>query len=240
VAAPAGAGGLGARGIRRLLQGLHPRRLSGGALPGGDTRAPLPLPPVDVRRAHRGHARLRPGPAAAPPAADRVRSGRAAPRAIGLPRAGRPGILEPPMMRRVVQGLDDRLAAASFARRALRKAFPDHWAFMLGEIAMYCFIILVLTGTFLTFFYVASTQKVIYHGPYAPLRGHEMSAAYASVLRISYEVRAGLVMRQIHHWAAAWSSRRSPPTFSACSSRAPCRGPGRSTGWSVPRSCWPG
>ena len=106
------------------------------------------------------------------------------------------------MMRRVVEGLDDRLAAASFARRALRKAFPDHWAFMLGEIAMYCFIILVLTGTFLTFFYVASTEKVIYHGPYAPLRGHVMSAAYASVLRISYEVRAGLVMRQIHHWTA--------------------------------------
>jgi len=106
------------------------------------------------------------------------------------------------VIRRAVEGLDDRLAAASFARRALRKAFPDHWAFMLGEIAMYCFIILVLTGTFLTFFYVASTEKVIYHGPYAPLRGHEMSAAYASVLRISYEVRAGLVMRQIHHWAA--------------------------------------
>jgi ubiquinol-cytochrome c reductase cytochrome b subunit len=106
------------------------------------------------------------------------------------------------VIRRAVEGLDDRLGAASFARRALRKAFPDHWAFMLGEIALYCFIILVLTGTFLTFFFVASTETVTYHGPYAPLAGRHVSAAYASVLRISYEVRAGLVMRQIHHWAA--------------------------------------
>ena len=98
--------------------------------------------------------------------------------------------------------LDDRLGAASFARRQLRKAFPDHWAFMLGEVALYCFVILVLTGTFLTFFYVGSGREVVYDGPYEPLRGAEMSAAFESVLRISFQVRAGLVMRQIHHWAA--------------------------------------
>ncbi len=106
------------------------------------------------------------------------------------------------MIRRLVFWLDDRLGAASFARRALRKAFPDHWAFMLGEIALYCFVLLVLTGTFLTLFYTASGQDVTYSGPYAPLAGVRMSAAYDSVLRISFEVRAGLVMRQIHHWAA--------------------------------------
>ena len=106
------------------------------------------------------------------------------------------------MIRRLVFWLDDRLGAASFARRALRKAFPDHWAFMLGEIALYCFLLLVLTGTFLTLFYTASGQDVTYRGPYAPLDGAQMSAAYASVLRLSFEVRAGLVMRQIHHWAA--------------------------------------
>lgn len=106
------------------------------------------------------------------------------------------------MTRRLVGWLDDRLGAASFARRALRKAFPDHWAFMLGEIALYCFVILVLTGIFLSFFYVASAREVVYDGPYEPLRGAHMSAAYESVLRISFEVRAGLVMRQIHHWAA--------------------------------------
>ncbi len=106
------------------------------------------------------------------------------------------------VMRRVVVWLDDRLGAASFARRSLRKAFPDHWSFMLGEIALYCFIMLVVTGTFLAFFYVASPREVVYQGPYEPLRGAEMSAAYESVLRLSLEVRAGLVMRQIHHWAS--------------------------------------
>lgn len=109
------------------------------------------------------------------------------------------------MIRRLVLWLDDRLGAAAFARQALRKAFPDHWAFMLGEIALYCFILLVLTGTFLTFFFTASGQDVVYHASGAvdaSLDGVRMSAAYASVLQISFAVRAGLVMRQIHHWTA--------------------------------------
>ena len=87
-------------------------------------------------------------------------------------------------------------------RSALNKVFPDHWSFMLGEIALYSFLVLVLTGTFLAFFFAPSAQQVIYSGPYAPLQGAEVSQAYASVLRLSFEVRAGLVMRQIHHWAA--------------------------------------
>jgi ubiquinol-cytochrome c reductase cytochrome b subunit len=107
-----------------------------------------------------------------------------------------------PVMRRIVLWFDDRLGAATFARRALRKAFPDHWSFMIGEIALYSFVILVLTGIFLSFFYAASPREVVYRGPYEPLRGETMSAAYESVLRISFEVRAGMVMRQIHHWAA--------------------------------------
>jgi ubiquinol-cytochrome c reductase cytochrome b subunit len=106
------------------------------------------------------------------------------------------------MIRRLVMWLDDRLGAASFAKKALRKAFPDHWAFMLGEVAMYSYVLLVLTGIFLTFFFTASGEDVVYRGPYGPLRGVRMSAAFASVLRLSFEVRAGLVMRQIHHWAA--------------------------------------
>ncbi|HEX2025504.1 MAG TPA: cytochrome bc complex cytochrome b subunit, partial [Actinomycetota bacterium] len=106
------------------------------------------------------------------------------------------------MVRRMVGWLDDRLEVASFARRSLRKAFPDHWSFMLGEIALYCFLILVLTGVFLTFFFAASGREVTYDGSYEPLRGEQMSAAFESVLRISFDVRAGMVMRQIHHWAA--------------------------------------
>jgi len=106
------------------------------------------------------------------------------------------------ILKRFVEGMDERVGGASFLQRSLRKVFPDHWSFMLGEIALYCFAILVLTGTFLSLFYVASSRTVIYHGPYRPLQGQEVSAAYDSVMRISFEVRAGLVMRQIHHWAA--------------------------------------
>jgi ubiquinol-cytochrome c reductase cytochrome b subunit len=105
-------------------------------------------------------------------------------------------------VRRVIEGIDDRLDGTSFISRNLRKVFPDHWSFMLGEIALYSFILLVLTGIFLTFFYVASPQPTVYRGPYAPMQGREVSAAYESVLRITFEVRAGLVMRQTHHWAA--------------------------------------
>ncbi len=98
--------------------------------------------------------------------------------------------------------LDDRLRGAAPVRRFLRKVFPDHWSFLLGEIALYTFIILLLTGTFLTLFFQPSMTDVIYHGTYTPLRGVRMSEAYASTLNISFDVRGGLLMRQIHHWAA--------------------------------------
>ena len=97
---------------------------------------------------------------------------------------------------------DDRLGATRFARSTLNKVFPDHWSFMLGEIAMYCFVVLLLTGIFLTFFFDPSSKEVVYDGSYAPLRGVHMSEAYRSTVEMSFDVRAGLVMRQIHHWAA--------------------------------------
>lgn len=98
--------------------------------------------------------------------------------------------------------LDERIGIVRFARKGLRKIFPDHWSFLLGEVALFCFVVLLLTGIFLTLFYRPDAQPVIYQGPYEPLQGQEMSAAYESVLRLSFEVRSGLVMRQIHHWAA--------------------------------------
>jgi ubiquinol-cytochrome c reductase cytochrome b subunit len=98
--------------------------------------------------------------------------------------------------------LDDRFGGARGIRQLLRKVFPDHWSFMLGEIALYSFIILLLTGTFLSLFFVPSTNEVIYHGSYTKLDGIRMSEAYQSTLNISFDVRAGLLMRQIHHWAA--------------------------------------
>jgi ubiquinol-cytochrome c reductase cytochrome b subunit len=106
------------------------------------------------------------------------------------------------IVEKLVRGVDERLDTTSFIRRNLRKVFPDHWSFMLGEVALYAFILLILTGIFLTFFFVASSEEVIYDGPYEALQGETVSAAYDSVLRISLEVRAGLVMRQTHHWSA--------------------------------------
>jgi ubiquinol-cytochrome c reductase cytochrome b subunit len=98
--------------------------------------------------------------------------------------------------------VDDRLGVSNFTQSVLDKIFPDHWSFMIGEIAFYCFIILVITGAYLTFFFSPSEAPVIYHGTYKPLQGLPVSAAFNSVMNISFQVRAGLVMRQMHHWAA--------------------------------------
>ncbi|MGW0229165.1 cytochrome bc1 complex cytochrome b subunit [Actinopolymorpha singaporensis] len=98
--------------------------------------------------------------------------------------------------------LDDRIGLAKLVRKNIRKVFPDHWSFLLGEIALYSFIILLLSGTFLTLWFKPSMQEVVYSGPYVPLRGVHMSEAFASTLHISFDVRGGLLMRQIHHWSA--------------------------------------
>lgn len=101
-----------------------------------------------------------------------------------------------------VKYLDDRLGIGKIGRKNLRKVFPDHWSFMLGEIALYSFIILILTGIFLTFWFKPSMGEVEYQGSYSLLKGLHMSEAYASTLDITFDVRGGLLMRQIHHWAA--------------------------------------
>ena len=97
---------------------------------------------------------------------------------------------------------DDRFGVAKPLKVAMNKVFPDHWSFMLGEVALYSFIILLLTGVYLTLFFKPSMTEVIYNGSYIPLKGVKMSEAYASSLDISFDVRGGLLIRQIHHWAA--------------------------------------
>jgi ubiquinol-cytochrome c reductase cytochrome b subunit len=106
------------------------------------------------------------------------------------------------LLRRAGGAVDDRLRAAGPVRRALRHLFPDHWSFLLGEMALYSFVVLLLTGTFLTLFFQPSMTDIVYHGSYTKLNGVHMSQAYASTLNISFDVRGGLLMRQIHHWAA--------------------------------------
>jgi quinol---cytochrome-c reductase cytochrome b subunit len=98
--------------------------------------------------------------------------------------------------------VDDRVGLAGVAKKQIRKVFPDHWSFMLGEIALWSFVVLLLTGTFLTLWFKPSMGEVVYNGSYDQLRGVSMSEAYKSTLDISFDVRGGLLMRQIHHWAA--------------------------------------
>jgi quinol---cytochrome-c reductase cytochrome b subunit len=106
------------------------------------------------------------------------------------------------MIRKLVQFIDQRSGSAPFIRKSLRYLFPDHWSFLLGEVALYAFIVLVGTGIYLTLFFEPSLTQVHYHGGYAPLQGREMSEAYKSAVDISLQVKAGLLIRQTHHWAA--------------------------------------
>jgi ubiquinol-cytochrome c reductase cytochrome b subunit len=101
-----------------------------------------------------------------------------------------------------VRFLDERANAAPLLRKALRYLFPDHWSFLLGEVALYAFIVLVATGTFLALFFEPSLSETVYRGSYTPLSGATMSHAYASAVDLSFDVKAGLLMRQTHHWAA--------------------------------------
>ena len=117
--------------------------------------------------------------------------------------------------------LDARVSSNKFLKKNLSKVFPDHWSFMLGEIALYSFIILLLTGTFLALFFKPVATEVVYNGSYLPLNGIKMSQAYASTLDISFDVRGGLLMRQIHHWAALIFVASVWSTCCASSSPAP-------------------
>jgi ubiquinol-cytochrome c reductase cytochrome b subunit len=98
--------------------------------------------------------------------------------------------------------IDERTSISGAVKFLGRKIFPDHWSFMLGEIALYSFVVILLSGTFLTFFYDPSMVEVHYNGSYVPLKGIHMSAAYSSTLNITFDIRGGLLMRQVHHWAA--------------------------------------
>jgi ubiquinol-cytochrome c reductase cytochrome b subunit len=115
---------------------------------------------------------------------------------------GRPSAASDDVIRRLVRTVDERTATAPLLRKQLRYLFPDHWSFLLGEVALYAFLVLLVTGTYLALFFQDSTAVVVYHGSYAPLRGQQMTQAYRSVVDISTSVKAGLLIRQTHHWAA--------------------------------------
>ena len=103
---------------------------------------------------------------------------------------------------RIANFVDSRVGASGIIKEFGRKIFPDHWSFMFGEVAMYTFVLLLLSGTFLTFFFDPSMAHVVYDGSYVPMKGLGMSTAMASTMDISFDVRGGLFMRQVHHWSA--------------------------------------
>src|SRR3979411_1362267 len=98
--------------------------------------------------------------------------------------------------------IDSRYHPSAAMRHQLNKVFPTHWSFLLGEIALYSFIILLLSGVYLTLFFDPSMLPVTYHGSFPNLQGVEMSRAFETTLNISFDVRGGLFVRQVHHWAA--------------------------------------
>jgi ubiquinol-cytochrome c reductase cytochrome b subunit len=102
----------------------------------------------------------------------------------------------------LLDAVDQRLHPAAGLRKQFNKVFPTHWSFMLGEIALYSFVVLLASGTYLAIFFDPSMAEVTYSGQFDNLRGLSMSRAFESALRISFDVRGGLLVRQIHHWAA--------------------------------------
>jgi ubiquinol-cytochrome c reductase cytochrome b subunit len=101
-----------------------------------------------------------------------------------------------------VEFVEERLGGARGLRFLMSYVFPDHWSFLLGEIALYAFVVLIATGTFLALFFSPDLGTAVYHGSDPALRGQSISSAYASTLKLSYHVSGGLLMRQTHHWAA--------------------------------------
>jgi ubiquinol-cytochrome c reductase cytochrome b subunit len=102
----------------------------------------------------------------------------------------------------LIRWTDERLGASPLLKKTLRYVFPDHWSFLLGEIALYTFIVLVATGTYLALFFSPSSAESTYHGSYQLLQGVPVSGAFQSTMNLSFQVPAGLLIRQTHHWAA--------------------------------------
>lgn len=164
--------------------------------------AAVPLPSIDLRCSPRCPADRRTRRQASSAVTTLCGCRRKSARKRRIHRTARPRFLGDAMIERLGRWLDSRLGVAGFSRRALNHILPDHWSFLLGEIALYTFIVLVITGTFMALFFNASSATVTYHGVYHPLDGVKMSAAYRSVLHLCFGVPAGLLIRQTHHWAA--------------------------------------
>ena len=204
-------------GILALLQDLHPCRLPDQPVRAADPPPALPVPPVDVRpRRQRPRSIFGPAARSCPscPSASTTRDTwwRRATSPSRLDRATGSGgeidavthVVRDGRRQGTVDFVDQRLGASTTGSSATsRKVVPDHWSFLLGEIALYSFIVLLLSGTFLTLFFQAvAWSRSSTRARTSRCAASTMSEAFASTLDLSFEVRGGLLMRQIHHWAA--------------------------------------
>ena len=92
--------------------------------------------------------------------------------------------------------------ASRLADRLHRRAQPTTWGLLWGTVSAGCLAVLLVTGLVLLAFYDGSSDLAPYAGGYGPLRGVQVSAAYASTVHVSLDVTGGLLLRQAHHWAA--------------------------------------
>lgn len=106
------------------------------------------------------------------------------------------------MIAALARWIDRRVAGSSWVQEKIKKIFPESWAHLFGEVALYSFVVLVLTGTFLALFFEPSHKETHYEGEYEALNGVKMTAAYASTIKLSFDIPGGLLFRQMHHWAA--------------------------------------
>lgn len=100
---------------------------------------------------------------------------------------------------------EERLGISGLNRHYGRKAFPVHNSYFFGEIALFSFLILIITGILLAFMYVPSNVIVGYvpggtADQIAP-QGYQYPQAYASILTIE-AVPVMSLLRNVHHWAA--------------------------------------
>ena len=107
-----------------------------------------------------------------------------------------------PLFGKLFDQLDERLRIRADARTTANKVFPSNWSFLLGEVALFSLVILVLTGTFLTFFYRPNVEAVTYVGSNPVFAGRTLPAAFESIVRLSSDVNGGLLFRRLHRGAS--------------------------------------
>ena len=104
---------------------------------------------------------------------------------------------------RLATWMDERTRARAVFAHLRGRVTPERWTGLLWQVVVHSFVVVAITGVFLMFFYDPSSTPVVYDGSYQPLQGVEMSRALESTLQLSFDVRGGLLVRQLHNWGSS-------------------------------------